>query len=72
MGDTRIFNSIPILWTLVLVDTDTCFDTKVYSQIVLSIPEMITFFVGIDHFRYPSQFSKYILKVFIIKHQSQN
>ena len=73
MGDTRIFNSIPmpILWRLVSVDTDTYFDTKIYSQIVLSIPEMITYFVGIDHFRYPSLFQKYFLKVYIIKHQSQ-
>ena len=52
MGDTRIFNSIPILWRLESVDTDTYFDTKIYSQIVLSIPEMITYFVGIDHQAY--------------------
>ena len=32
---------------------------------------MITYFVGIDHFRYPSLFQKYILKVYIIKHQSE-
>ena len=32
---------------------------------------MITYFVGIDHFRYPSLFQKYILKVHTIEHQSQ-
>ena len=62
MGDTRIFNSIR---------TDTYFDPKIHSQIVFSIPEMITYFVGIDHFRYPSLFQKYILKVYFINNQSK-
>ena len=44
MGDTRIFNSIPIpiLLRSVSADTDTYFDTKINIKFQFSIPEVST------------------------------
>ena len=44
MGDTRIFNSIPIpiLLRSVSADTDTYFDTKINTKFQFSIPEVST------------------------------
>jgi hypothetical protein len=54
MGDTRIFNSIPIpiLLRSVSADTDTYFDTKINTKFQFSIPEVSTSIASIGYFRY--------------------
>jgi hypothetical protein len=42
MGDTRIFNSIPIPILLRSVSADTYFDTKINTKVQFSIPEVST------------------------------
>ena len=54
MGDTRIFNSIPIpiLLRSVSADTDTYFETKINTKFKFSIPEVSTQIASIGYFRY--------------------